>query len=131
MEQKKIHPLVPEAQELLRKGQISRRDFLRLSTLLGLSLASARVLASCAPAPQPAATQPAAAPKIVRGGTLRAATRVERVDHPARFSLVSQSHPWRHVFDYLTYTDPQGITHPYLLEKWEASAARSMPGLAS
>lgn len=121
MEQKKIHPLVPEAQELLRKGQISRRDFLRLSTLLGLSLASARVLASCAPAPQPAATQPAAAPKIVRGGTLRAATRVERVDHPARFSLVSQSHPWRHVFDYLTYTDPQGITHPYLLEKWEAS----------
>jgi peptide/nickel transport system substrate-binding protein len=58
---------------------------------------------------------------IVRGGVLRCATRVERVDHPARFSLVSQSHAWRHVFDYLTYTDEKGITHPYLLEKWEVS----------
>lgn len=123
MEQKKIHPLIPEAQDMLRQGQISRRDFLRLSTLLGLSLASARVLASCAPAPQATAvaTQAPAA-KIVRGGTLRAATRVERVDHPARFSLVSQSHAWRHVFEYLTYTNPQGVTEPYLLEKWEASA---------
>ncbi|MEW5867808.1 MAG: ABC transporter substrate-binding protein [Chloroflexota bacterium] len=131
MKPNKMHPLIPEAQEMLRKGQISRRDFLRFSTLLGLSLTSARFLAACAAqetaAPQPtsAPTQPAPTevpkPTIVRGGTLRAATRVERVDHPARFSLVSQSHAWRHVFDYLTYTDPQGVTHPYLLDKWEAS----------
>lgn len=140
MEQKKVHPLIPEAQEMLRKNQISRREFLRLSTLLGMSLAGAKFLAACAqqPAPTEVATEAAAtaapatavptmaateAPKsgIVRGGVLRAATRVERVDHPARFSLVSQSHAWRHVFDYLTYTDPQGITHPYLLEKWEVS----------
>jgi len=47
MEIKKIHPLIPEAQEHLRKGNISRRDFLRFSTLLGLSLASARYLAAC------------------------------------------------------------------------------------
>jgi peptide/nickel transport system substrate-binding protein len=145
MEQKKIHPLIPEAQELLRNGAISRRDFLRVSTLLGMSLASAKFLAACAQAPTetqpPAVTTapptnipavvateapteaPTAAPvsAIIRGGTLKAATRVERVDHPARFSLVSQSHPWRHVFDYLTYTDPQGITTPYLLDKWETS----------
>jgi peptide/nickel transport system substrate-binding protein len=132
METKKIHPLIPEAQEELRKGNISRRDFLRISTLLGMSLASAKLLAACAQPPaSPVATGagPAAtvavteAPKAgpVRGGVLRAATRVERVDHPARFSLVSQSHAWRHVFEYLTYTDPKGITQPYLLEKWEAS----------
>lgn len=132
METKKIHPLIPEAQEELRKGNISRRDFLRISTLLGMSLASAKLLAACAQPPaSPVATEagPAAtvavteAPKagLVRGGVLRAATRVERVDHPARFSLVSQSHAWRHVFEYLTYTDPKGITQPYLLEKWEAS----------
>ncbi|MDI6695501.1 MAG: ABC transporter substrate-binding protein [Anaerolineales bacterium] len=132
METKKIHPLIPEAQEELRKGNISRRDFLRISTLLGMSLASAKLLAACAQPPaSPVATEagPAAtvavteAPKAgpVRGGVLRAATRVERVDHPARFSLVSQSHAWRHVFEYLTYTDPKGITQPYLLEKWEAS----------
>jgi peptide/nickel transport system substrate-binding protein len=124
MEQKKLHPLIPKAQDLLRKGQLSRRDFLRFSTLLGASLATAKVLAACAPAtpaapPAPAATE---VPSVLRGGSIRCATRVERVDHPARFSLVSQSHAWRHVFEYLTYTDPQGITQPYLLDKWEVSA---------
>ncbi len=137
MQPKKIHPLIPEAQEMLRKNQISRREFLRLSTLLGLSLASAKYLAACAQptstqaptAVPPTAVPPTVAPVateaptsgIMRGGVLRCATRVERVDHPARFSLVSQSHAWRHVFDYLTYTDEKGITHPYLLEKWEVS----------
>jgi peptide/nickel transport system substrate-binding protein len=125
-----IHPLIPEAQEQLRRGEISRRDFLRFSTLLGLSLSSATLMAACQPA-TPEAAAPAAptaipvvappAGGIRRGGILRAATRIERVDHPARFSLVSQSHPWRHVFDYLTYTDSGGVTHPYLLEGWEAS----------
>jgi peptide/nickel transport system substrate-binding protein len=121
------HPFIPEVQDMLRKGQITRRDFLRFSTLLGLSLVSAELLAACASPSAPPIQAPAAAteapimPTILRGGTLTAATRVERVDHPARFSLVSQSHPWRHVFDYLTYTDPNGITHPYLLEEWAAS----------
>ncbi|MCI0520329.1 MAG: ABC transporter substrate-binding protein [Chloroflexi bacterium] len=125
MEPKKIHPLIPEAQAELRQGRISRRQFLRFSTLLGMSLASANFLASCAQPPaaeEPAPTAVPAKPSFVRGGSIRCATRVERVDHPARFSLVSQSHAWRHVFEYLTYTDPQGITTPYLLDKWEASA---------
>ena len=127
MEQKKIHPLIPEAQEQLRQGNITRRDFLRLSTLLGLSLGCAQLLAACGGTPETAVVPPTAAPvatqkpAVTRGGVLRAATRVERVDHPARFSLVSQSHPWRHVFDYLTYTDPKGVTHPYLLDSWSAS----------
>ena len=131
MEEKKFHPLVTEAQEALRKGNITRRDFLRISTLVGLSLASANFLAACsqptaapttAPVVEPTAA-PTVAPKpsVVRGGTLTVATRVERVDNPATFSLVSASHPWRHVIEYLTHTDPQGITHPYLLESWKAS----------
>jgi len=48
MEQKKIHPLIPEAQEMLRKNQITRGEFLRLSTLLGMSIAGAKFLAACA-----------------------------------------------------------------------------------
>ena len=145
MKPKKIHPLVSEAQEQLRQGKITRRDFLRISALLGMSVASAQILASCSSDEANVANN--AANNVVnnntannnvanntgdaveedlirsvkRGGTLRCATRVERVDHPARFSLVSQSHPWRHVFEYLTYMDPQGITYPYLLEEWSAS----------
>lgn len=134
MEPKKIHPLVSEANQQLRAGKITRRDFLKLSTLLGMSLTAANALASCSPTEAPATAAPATAvpptaaptvtplpPTHVRGGILTAATRVERVDHPARFSLVSQAGPWRHVFDYLTYTNPQGITEPYMLESWEAS----------
>lgn len=131
MEEKKIHPLVNEAQEKLRKGTISRRDFLKLSTLLGVSLGTANILAACAPKTPAATTVPAtvapeatattAAPLVSRGGTLNVACRVERVTDPAQFSLVSASHPWRHVFEYLTHTDPQGITHPYLLDSWTAS----------
>ncbi len=140
MEENKMHPLVSASQEALRSGKISRRDFLRISTLVGISLTTANFLAACAqateaPAPTTAPAQPTTAPvvaatampteavkpAVVRGGTLTVATRIERVDNPATFSLVSASHPWRHVFEYLTHTDPQGITHPYLLESWKAS----------
>jgi len=123
-----MHPLIPELSEKMRTGKISRREFLRFSTLLGLSLASAQTLAACIPAP-PSETPPATAaptrlssPALARGGTLKAATRLERVDHPARFSQVSQAHVWRHVFEYLTSTDSHGITTPYLLDRWETSA---------
>ncbi len=139
MNDNKLHPLVSQAQEQLRQGTISRRDFLKFSTLVGMSLTAAKFLAACATAtPEPTAEAVAAAtavpptavptdvpatavPGITRGGTLTCATRVERVDNPATFSLVSASHPWRHVIEYLTHTDPQGITHPYLLESWKAS----------
>jgi len=116
MDERRIHPLILEAKEDLKKGNMSRRSFLRLATLLGLSAGSAHLLGFGALPKARAASTP-----ITRGGVLKAATRIERVDHPARFSLVSQSHAWRHVFDYLTRTDPSGITHPYLLESWDAS----------
>jgi len=136
MEEKKIHPLIKDAQNKYRQGTISRRDFLKFSTLLGVSLGTASALAACgaetptatplsptsvpevSTAPEATATS---APSIIRGGTLNVACRIERVTDPAQFSLVSASHPWRHVFEYLTHTDPQGITHPYLLDNWTAS----------
>ena len=128
METRQIHPLIPEMHEEFSKGRISRREFLRFSTLLGLSLASAEILAACTEATQTAVSPPTtvtpfrpAQGALVRGGVIRCATRLERVDHPARFTEPGQSHAWRHVLEYLTYTSPNGITTPYLLEKWEAS----------
>lgn len=117
MASRSIHPIIAEAHEELRQGRMTRRGFLRLATLLGISYSGAQFLAFNGMVPEARA----AAPQITRGGILKAATRVERVDHPARFSLVSQSHAWRHVFDYLTRTDVNGITHPYLLESWSVS----------
>lgn len=108
MKSKKIHPLVTEANRQLQAGKITRRDFLKLSTLLGMSLPATAALASCSPTEAPPVAAPAtAAPAIaeqatavppttapveaqvpqtfVRGGILTAATRVERVDHPRVF----------------------------------------------
>ena len=40
----RIHPAVYEAQDQLSQGRISRREFIRLATLLGVSLPAAQVL---------------------------------------------------------------------------------------
>ena len=116
MSRDRIHPLILDAQELVRGGQMSRRDFLRLSSLLGLSAAGASVLAACggaqppqAPAATEAATEaakPAATEAVateaateaakrglVRGGTLTVTCRVDEVDHPASFPLSASRIP--------------------------------------
>jgi peptide/nickel transport system substrate-binding protein len=139
-----VHSYIPELKDLYRQGRCTRREFLRTATLLGMSLASASAfLAACA-TPEPteapteaAATQPPtkapteapteaptatpvpAGPK--RGGTLTICNRMLGVDHPARYSWVAESNVTRFVIQYLTRTDQNNITHPYLLEKWEAS----------
>ena len=118
---------IPELQEQLRQGKMSRREFLRYATLLGVSLGAAQVLASCAPTPAeptPTPAPPTPTPKPVgptRGGALRIRGIVGRIDHPARYSWVANSNTTRHVAEYLTLTDENNLTHPYLLEKWGAS----------
>jgi peptide/nickel transport system substrate-binding protein len=149
---RKEHPYIPELKELYRQGRISRREFLRMTTLLGLSFAGANAfLAACTPqAPatveeppteeemaEPAAEEPAAeepateepsepaggAGIITRGGTMTIATRVQRLDHPARLSWIEGANQLRQVCEYLTFTDFDNITHPWLLESWEANDA--------
>ena len=138
-----LHPWVPELQDQLRKGQISRREFLRYATLLGVSLGGATALAACGaqPTPAPAAAAPTAVPVAaataipptavavataapaaaagpLRGGTFTIASRVQRIDHPARLSWIEGVNQWRQVCEYLTYSGPDNITTPWLLEKW-------------
>ncbi|MEE9618265.1 MAG: ABC transporter substrate-binding protein [Anaerolineae bacterium] len=122
---------IPELQEQLSQGKMSRREFLRYATLLGVSLGAAQVLASCAPATPEPTEEPAAAPTAVpttpppagpkRGGTIRIGEGVMGIDHPARFSWVAAAKPMCHVLEYLTVTDENNVTTPLLLEKWEAS----------
>ena len=51
----RIHPLALQAADKLQQGRISRRDFLRYATLLGVSVGTAYAMAACAPAGAPAA----------------------------------------------------------------------------
>jgi len=132
------HPYIPELKDLYARGRISRREFLRTATLLGMSLTSATAfVAACGPAeptavaPVEATQAPAAATAVPeptaapagpkRGGTLTIATRVQRVDHPARLSWIEGVNQWRQVCEYLTYTGYDNITVPWLLDKWEAN----------
>ncbi|MBG7609734.1 MAG: hypothetical protein IZT55_02590 [Anaerolineae bacterium] len=123
-EMAKTHPAIPEAYEQLIQGRISRREFLRFSTLLGMSAVAAQFLAACGAPVEEAVPVVDEAPAggIVRGGTMRVATQVPAVDHPARFSWGYDANQFRHVFEYLTETDNNNITRPLLLESWEASA---------
>jgi peptide/nickel transport system substrate-binding protein len=128
-EEIRIHPAVWRAQKQLTDGRISRRDFMRFSTLLGTSVATASVLAACgqpaAPAPVAGggeAAQPVAATGgIKRGGTLRKAMQLQLLDHPARLSWVQGANVVRQINEYLTETGPDNITRPYLLDRWEAN----------
>jgi len=141
----RIHPGVYQAQDQLRSGRISRRSFLRLATLLGVSVPTAYALAACgAPATSapataavaatalpaattaatalPAATTAPAAGAIKRGGILRVANNVNVSNDPAVYQWVGpDANITRFVNEYLTETDNKNITHPYLLEKWDAS----------
>jgi len=112
---KDVHPLIPELVNQMEKGNVTRREFLRYATLLGVGAAAATSMAGL---PFPRKTRAAA---IKRGGTMKIASSVQKVTHPAQFSWVEPSNMLRQVGEYLTKTDNQNITHPYLLENWEAS----------
>lgn len=133
------HVYIPELRDLYLKGRISRREFLRNGTLLGMSFAGASAfLTACGPTEEPTAapkpTEAAAAPTEtpepteppapsgpVRGGSCTISTELQLLDHPARLSWVQGSNILRQFGEYLTETGPDNITRPYLLEKWEAS----------
>ena len=140
------HAYIPELKHQYQQGRISRRDFLRNATLLGMSFAGASAfLAACggteapaaptaapaakateAPAavapteaPAPTAAPAAGGPKY--GGTMRCSMQVIRIDHPARYSWVYDSNSTSHFLEYLTQTGYDNITRPLLLEKWAPS----------
>jgi peptide/nickel transport system substrate-binding protein len=114
-DKKDIHPWIPELEGYLRQGKLSRREFVRYATLLGMSAAAASQLAGW--------IRPrdvfAAEPKY--GGTLKVSAAIQKVTHPAQFSWIMPSNQLRQVAEYLAYTDKDNITHPYLLKNWEAS----------
>ncbi len=134
-EQRKAHPTIPYLQDQLQKGNVTRREFMRYATLLGMSVGAATIAAQCAAPAAPPATEapaeeapaeeapaeeaPAGAP--VRGGTYTASMQLQLLDHPARLSWVEGANIVRQIGEYLTETGSDNITRPYLLESWEAS----------
>jgi peptide/nickel transport system substrate-binding protein len=112
------HPYIPELKEQYRQGRVTRREFLRFATLLGMTAANAKLFVG-----DSLAAAPSRAPHAIqRGGMMTIASRVQRVDHPARFSWIEAANQFRQVCEYLTRTDWDNITSPWLLDKWQANA---------
>jgi len=114
-EKRTLHPAIYDLKVDMDKGKITRRDFLRYSTLLGMSAFAASQMAGIGLARKAFA----AAPK--RGGVLKVSSTLHKITHPAQFSWVSPTQVGRQVAEYLTFTDGKNITHPYLLKNWVVS----------
>ena len=129
----RLHPLAEDAYQQLLQGRLSRREFLRLASLVGTSTAVAAALVACgpkateapaAPAEAPAAVDPTAAEpvsSIKRGGILRAAGSILAVDHPGRFVYLEEGNRFSHIYRRLNVLGSDGIPRAELLESWEAS----------
>jgi len=116
MHEKKIHSLIPEMLEQVNKGKLSRREFLRFSTLLGLSTGLAYQMVGLS-----GFARNAQASTVRRGGVLMISCAVMKVTHPAQFSWIQPANIFRQVLEYLTITGPDNTTRPYLCENWNAS----------
>ncbi|MDJ0607431.1 MAG: ABC transporter substrate-binding protein [Kiloniellales bacterium] len=112
------HPHIPKLKEQLVEGTIDRREFLRYSTLLGLSASAAYAFVGKVTGQHFVAPAKAAMPK---GGNLKISMRVLEVNDPHTFDWVTDSNIARQVCGYLTQTGHDNVTRPYLAESWEVS----------
>lgn len=120
---KRVHPYVPELSEQLREGKVDRREFLRTAALLGVAAPAAYAMAGkiTGDFTRPALAESGNTQNAVKGGRLRAAMRVQRMDDPATFDWTQMSNQARGIIEYMTITGPDNVTRPYLAESWEAS----------
>jgi len=119
-EMEKIHPAIPGAFDQFKRGKITRRDFLRFATLLGMS-AGLAYACSGPTENEEEGGDTAATTGIKRGGIWKSSMQLQLLDHPARLSWVEGANVVRQICEYLTETGPDNITRPYLLDRWEAS----------
>ena len=119
---KRVHPGVEKMKKSLMEGKCSRREFLRTTTLLGISATTAYGLASSILGkeilPDLISTAHAGQKK---GGVLKFGMVVQEMADPATFSWVERSVVSRHIVEYLVETGPDNITRPNLATSWEAS----------
>lgn len=114
-----IHPLASQAAQRLQQGRLSRRNFIRAATLLGMSTSAAYAVADRVLGGTGAARAATATPK--KGGTLRVSMNVKEITDPAIFDWSEKGNIARHVCESLTQIDGANVTRPCLAERWEAS----------
>ena len=118
----KEHVWIPKLKRQLADKLITRREFVRYSTLLGMSAGAAYMWAG------KITGQPFAPPAMRRicpkGGTIKVAMRVPKVDNPHTFSWVYDSNIVRQIMR-LPNPHRRGQRHPAASRVKVGSLARS------
>jgi hypothetical protein len=70
----KVHVALPTLVDQMKEGKLDRREFLRVSTLLGLSASAAYALAGL--------TEPVEEARAATGGVVRVSMRVIKIENP-------------------------------------------------
>jgi peptide/nickel transport system substrate-binding protein len=120
---KDLHPKAKEAFDLMERGRLSRREFIRVAALTGVAAGAAYAMAGL---PAPAYAQAGMLPFVddpnaQKGGILRVAMEIQKMEDPANYSWTQMSNVSRQMLEYIAFTDPENVTHPMLAESWEAS----------
>ena len=114
----KQHIWIPRLKRQLADKLIDRREFIRYSTLLGMSAGAAYMWAGKITG-QPFAP-PAQAAELPKGGTLKISQRVPKIATPHTFSWIYDSNITRQQVRYATRTGVDNVTRPDLVS-WAAS----------
>jgi peptide/nickel transport system substrate-binding protein len=91
----KIHPAIYDLKVDMDKGKITRRQFLRYATLLGMSAVTASQMAGLIWPKKAIAAQK-------RGGVLRFGMQVQEMADPGTYSWTQKSIVSRHMVEYPT-----------------------------
>jgi len=113
------HPYIPELKEQLRKGDISRRDFLGTATRLGVAASAAYAMAGSILGEGPTRRAFAQTPKA--GGSMRCSMNVKEMTDPATYDWSEKGNLARHMTEPLVLIDKNNVAQPYLAESWSAS----------
>ncbi|MEQ8664514.1 MAG: ABC transporter substrate-binding protein [Rhodospirillales bacterium] len=112
------NPNIKLVQQQFADGKIDRREFLRYSTLLGMSAAAAYAFVGKITGESFVAPAKAAKPM---GGTVRIGMRVVAINDPHTFDWIYDSNVTRNTIEYMTQTGTDNVTRPHLVEKWDVS----------
>ena len=118
------HPIVPDLADAFVRSRLGRRTFLQEVCRVGVSAGVAGGFLTAMTGVAPAAVVSGSESKVEkprRGGELRWSMPVREITDPATFPVEDESNITRHLVEYLTWTDADNITHPYLAESWEVS----------
>ena len=103
----------------LCERKIDRREFLRTSTLLGLSAGAAYAFVSKVTGGY--FVDPARAADLPHGGTIRIGNRVDAMQDVHAIQNIQSGILIRQVYDFLTDTGYDNVTRPSLLKGWQPS----------